>query len=271
VSRDFHHIKKSSTDNRRLLSMRLLTATMAALSAATAAFAAPTKDSSSRPKALVYRGPAACDGCPESVGHLLETSASKFEIIYVGPKEKNDITKETLSNADVFAQPGGGGVSENWPHMKPYKQLIRDFISDGGVYLGFCLGAYFAGRPGYDILPNHSQTNEECTQPGAQVTNRTNTMIQVDWEFTTGPRAGKTEELWQFFQDGAVILLNGDAGTANGAQVIGRYASNGDVSAVITPFGKGWVGNTGAHVEATKDWCKLEATNILSVLDKADV
>ena len=61
-----------------------------------------------------------------------------------------------------------------------------------------------------------------------------------------------------FFQDGAVMKLKGDvAEEANGTKILGRYASNGDVAATLTPFGKGWVGLVGPHPEATGDWCKL--------------
>lgn len=31
-------------------------------------------------QALVYRGPAACDGCPEAVAKLLKSSPSKFNV-----------------------------------------------------------------------------------------------------------------------------------------------------------------------------------------------
>jgi hypothetical protein len=62
-----------------------------------------------RPQALVYRGPAVCDGCAEAVGTLLESSPSNFNVTYVGPKGDVDITSETLSNADLYAQGGGGG------------------------------------------------------------------------------------------------------------------------------------------------------------------
>lgn len=62
-----------------------------------------------QPKALVYRGPATCDGCPEAVAHLLRTSPSNFSVDYVGPKEKIKLTAEVLSKVAVYAQPGGGG------------------------------------------------------------------------------------------------------------------------------------------------------------------
>ena len=205
---------------------------------------------SSQPKALVYRGPAACDGCPESVAHLLKTSASNFDVTYVGPND-DTITADILKTATVFAQPGGGGVSENWPHMKPYSTLIRNFVSDGGIYMGFCLGAYFAGTPGYNFLPKGDNTNEESTQPGAQVTNQKNTIVQLDWTFHTGPKAGTTEKRWAFFQDGAVMLVQKNM---TGVEVLARYASNQDIAATLNTFGKGIVASTGAHVEADKSW-----------------
>lgn len=60
-------------------------------------------------KALVYRGPASCPGCPESVGELLESSPSKIEVTYAGPDEDTKLTAEALSNVDIYAHPGGGG------------------------------------------------------------------------------------------------------------------------------------------------------------------
>ncbi len=117
--------------------------------------------SASRPNALVYRGPAACDGCPEAVAHLLRTSPSNFSVQFAGPKEDVDITRKSLSQVDVYAQPGGGDLAKTWPAMKPYNHAVRAFVRKGGRYLGFCSGAYLAGRPGFDLLPGKSDTDEE--------------------------------------------------------------------------------------------------------------
>ena len=62
-----------------------------------------------RPKALVYRGPAACDGCPEAVAALLQSSPSAFDVEFCGPEEVIGINKTSLSGVQVYAQPGGGG------------------------------------------------------------------------------------------------------------------------------------------------------------------
>lgn len=68
-----------------------------------------TRDSHSSYKALIYRGPAACDGCPESVAALLQSSSLKFEVEYAGPDEDIDIDADSLRDVDLFVQPGGGG------------------------------------------------------------------------------------------------------------------------------------------------------------------
>jgi len=102
------------------------------------------------------------------------------------------------------------------------------------------------------LLILHSRS----VQPGAQVTDESNTIIQVDWTFSTGPDAGKTEKRWMFLQDGATIQLENGAEDANSTNIKGRFSSNGDVAATLKAFRKGWVGVVGPHPEATKDWCR---------------
>lgn len=116
-------------------------------------------------------------------------------------------------------------------------------------------------RPGFDMLPKGTLTDEECTRQGAQVKNRRDTKIQVNWNFSTGPQAGKSEKRWMYFQDGATIEFLDGAVSDDGSKILGTYSSNGDVAASVTPFGKGWVGVVGPHPEATKDWCECRTLN----------
>lgn len=60
--------------------------------------------------ALIYRGKTACDGCPESVGDLLQAVYPDLVVTYAGPGEDVQINATTLANVDVFAQGGGPGV-----------------------------------------------------------------------------------------------------------------------------------------------------------------
>jgi hypothetical protein len=64
----------------------------------------------SQMKAMIYRGKSSCDGCPESIQNLLETAYPNINVVFAGPKEKTRINAETLSQVDIFVQPGGPGM-----------------------------------------------------------------------------------------------------------------------------------------------------------------
>lgn len=74
-----------------------------------------------RPRALVYRGPAGDGDLSKAVAQLLESSPQNFEVQYAGPKETVDITRESLSSVDLYAQPGGPGTFAN-PSPSVYLQ-----------------------------------------------------------------------------------------------------------------------------------------------------
>ena len=65
-----------------------------------------------QPTALVYRSAAICEGCPEAIAELLETSPSNFSVLFVGPDEEFQLSRETLQKGKVFAIGGGPGPSE---------------------------------------------------------------------------------------------------------------------------------------------------------------
>lgn len=60
-------------------------------------------------RALVYRGPASSEGCPEAIAKLLQSSNHRFEVTYAGPDEDVDISAETLADYDIYAFGGGEG------------------------------------------------------------------------------------------------------------------------------------------------------------------
>jgi glutamine amidotransferase-like uncharacterized protein len=130
---------------------------------------------------------------------------------------------------------------------------LQNYVSNGGHYLGFCLGAYLAG-PGYgfDLLPRGVTVGSEIEQRNSQVSNDDDTVIQVDWTF----QHGKTQtNRWLYFQEGAFIK-----GLDGNAVVLARYSKSRDVAASVTTRGKGSVGLVGPHPEADKSWCKSLTT-----------
>jgi hypothetical protein len=100
----------------------------------------------------------------------------------------------------------------------------------------------------------------EIEEPGSQVQDEDDTIIQVDWEFSTGTKKGeKARGRWMYFQDGVALTL----GKESPAVVLGRYSSTGDVAAFLSPFGRGWVGCVGPHPEADQSWCMFVVSRFL--------
>lgn len=204
---------------------------------------------------------------------MLRTSTSNFSVEFVGPREKIKLTADALSNIAVYAQPGGGGLSKNLAPST--RRLTKKRLSTmlgmtcsstrpsfatsflaGGRYLRFCLGAYLAGHaPGFGLLPPGADTDSERSQPDAQVKSERDTVIQVNWFFEHGNRAGQTQKnIWFYFHNGAVLDIPANT---TGVHVFTRYSNNDDIAASVTPFGEGWLGLVGPHPEATEDWCEF--------------
>lgn len=192
-----------------------------------------------RPLALVYRGPASCGGCSEAVAALLRSTRSQFRTTYCGPAERLPVSPDTLAEAAVYAQPGGGEVKPAWRRLRGHATAIRDFVRAGGHYLGFCLGAYLAGAtPGFALLPG--DVNAYIRSPGASVRDTDDTVVEVRWR-------GRPRQM--YFQDGPVIHLRPDAS----ATVVATY-DTGAPAAVVATYGAGRVGVVGPHPEADQSW-----------------
>lgn len=204
--------------------------------------AAPAPSSNGRPIALVYKGQAACDGCPEAAKSMLERNG--FDVRYIGPNQPTHFSAESLAQAALYVQPGGTNgqqVTTAWslllrtPGFRP--DLIRDYVRNGGHFLGLCMGGYLAGDPGYNILPGDS--DEYIKSKGATVHNEDDQLIDVTW------RGNKRQ---MYFQDGPLFNLDG-----NGVDVLARYTNN-RIAAAVAPYGAGKVAVTGPHPEAPSGW-----------------
>ncbi|MEU7994094.1 BPL-N domain-containing protein [Micromonospora sp. NPDC049060] len=202
---------------------------------------------SDRPLALVYRGPAACSGCAEAVAALLRAAPGGFRTEYCGPDERRQISRGTLAETAVYAQPGGGDVGPAWRRLRDHAEEIRDFVHGGGHYLGVCLGAYLAAaRPGFGLIDG--KVDRYISTAGASVDSVDDTVVPVRWRGS--PRH-------MFFQDGPTIELRPGAPGV----VLATYDS-GAPAAVVTAFGAGRVGLVGPHPEADRSWyAEAELTN----------
>jgi hypothetical protein len=107
-------------------------------------------------------------------------------------------------------------------------------------------------------LPKKADTNSEIDQKGAQVRDDRDAIIQIDWTWSSGEKAGQTtKNTWIYFQEGALIEgLKPNATTF----VLGRYSKSGNVAASLSKYGDGWVGLMGPHPEATQSWCEYDSS-----------
>ncbi|WP_446901483.1 BPL-N domain-containing protein [Burkholderia sp. YIM B11467] len=200
-----------------------------------------TRGAASRPVALVYRGPAACDGCPEAIAARLQESDYRFRVIYVGPAERLKITPGALAGAALYVQPGGGqdisGAAASIGRNSI--RAVRHYVSNGGRYLGICMGAYLAGDQGFGLVDG--EIDSEVDRPGSTIHGIADTVAPVVWR-------GKKH--WIYFQDGATLPV---ARTGSGGVVLATYPNN-DIAAATYRYGKGRVGLVGPHPEADASW-----------------
>ncbi len=187
--------------------------------------------------AVIFNGPTICGGCESSLGKIMRKRG--FEVKYVHPGET---TPKLLAKAAIYLVPGGEDVdnlAQGWTAQD--RDAIRNYVANGGIYYGVCLGGYWAGdwkgtQPGFEslgIIPAHV----------------------VAYSKTLECRIEKITFLGQtryaFFQDGPAFILN----DPSAAQVFATY-ENGMVAAFISKYGKGKVGISGVHFEALPYWYK---------------
>lgn len=193
-----------------------------------------------RPLALVYNGPQGCDDCAPAIAEVLRDPRHGFRVEYVGTGTGKPLDRAALDGATLYVQPGGGDdLDATWADLEPVAADVRDWVARGGAYLGLCFGAYLAASdPGFGILPGDSFG--WAGSDGASVADGRDTVIPIDWRGTVRH---------MYFQDGPGFVLRADAD----AEVIGRYP-NGVPAALVARYGKGVVGVTGPHPEATEAW-----------------
>ncbi|MFI6155043.1 hypothetical protein ACIBCA_20380 [Kitasatospora sp. NPDC051170] len=196
-----------------------------------------------RPVALVYRGPAACEGCAEAASGMLERGG--FAVRFVGPGERVRFGRAALEGVALYVQPGGSNgqeVGTAWRLLRREEgfspDLVRDFVRGGGRYLGLCMGGYLAGDPGYDLLPGDS--GQYIRSQGASVSGEGDQLVEVAWR-------GHPQHM--YFQDGPYF----DVDDGPGAQVLARY-TNQRPAAVVASYGAGRVAVSGPHPEAPAQW-----------------
>ena len=148
---------------------------------------------------------------------------------------KNEVEYDFFDGVDIVAVPGGFGDASSFGRLfKANQNRIKEFVTQGGKYLGICMGAYWAGLYYLNILDNVDAV-QYITQPDTD---------------TRRPHAKDINIVWQghpnrmFFYDGCALI-----GDASKFTTLATYA-NGDAMAVI----QNNIGLIGCHPEAEQFW-----------------
>jgi glutamine amidotransferase-like uncharacterized protein len=146
----------------------------------------------------------------------------------------NSLEDDFFDDVDIIAVPGGFGDANSFDRaFKHNGKRVKQFVNNGGKYLGICMGAYWAGRHYFNMLEDVDAV-QYITRPGTDTRRPHAKNIKVSWNDI---------DTTMFFYDGCALVGNGKFDT------IARYA-NGDPMAIIQEN----IGLIGCHPESEKFW-----------------
>ena len=148
---------------------------------------------------------------------------------------KNVVEQGFFDSVDMIAVPGGFGDSDSYDNLlKHNEKEIRNYVHNGGKYLGICMGAYWAGRHYFDILEDVEPV-QYIRRPGTDTRRPHAKAIEVTWQ-------GEPDRM--FFYDGCALV-----GNKRRFKTVATYA-NGDPMAIV----QGQIGLIGCHPESEQFW-----------------
>ena len=149
---------------------------------------------------------------------------------------KNEVEEGFFDDVNMVVFPGGMGDSDSYDTvLKNNKDVVVDFVTRGGKYLGICMGAYWAGKDYFNILDKVDAV-QYIRRPNA---------------CTRRPHAKNMPVVWRnqpcnmFFYDGCALV----GGDMSPYETIATY-SNGDNMAII----QNRIGLIGCHPESEQFW-----------------
>ena len=148
---------------------------------------------------------------------------------------KNKLEYDFFDNVDMIAVPGGIGDSDTFKQLfKNNGERVREFIHNGGRYLGICMGAYWAGSHYLDVLDGVDAV-QYIKRPGTDTRRPHAKNLSVTW---------KNQPMNMFFYDGCSLI-----GNKHKYKTVATYA-NGDAMAIYQKR----IGLIGCHPESERFW-----------------
>ena len=149
-----------------------------------------------------------------------------------------EFNSDTLADTDILVFGGGIGDADDFDSifLPDDIRILKNYLANGGKYLGICMGAYWAGKHYFDILGDIDAV-QYIEQPNTDINTEFETVAFVEWYNKKYP---------MYFYDGCAFV-----GDLSDADIIGTY-KNGDAMAII----KNGVGVIGCHPESEQWWHK---------------
>lgn len=191
--------------------------------------------------ALIYNGAVSDQDSANSLESIAKKSGYQTEF-FTDPK----LITEKLKTASLLIF--GGTEDDLNPLMNLFNaesiQAVKDFINNGGVYLGFCGGAFIASEGWED--PDGFVKALEFTQirTDSYLTDPAPIVIKVKWK-----QGEVFSERAIYYQFGPQFL----PAPENPVQIIANYDDN-SIAACLINSGKGKLILVGPHPEADQSW-----------------
>jgi len=182
--------------------------------------------------------------CACAVWNLINTQTHHKAFLF-GPDSfyKNKKRLYSFKDADCVIFPGGDGDADQFDdNLYLLKDKIQKWVSKGKKYLGICMGSYFAGKYYFNLLPGF-KVPQYITRKKSDIKTCSPTVINLKWK-------GENKDM--YFWDGAAFIPKKETNKKD-IDVFAEY-KNGDIAAMIYPYGHGSVGVIGPHPEAEKSW-----------------
>ena len=215
---------------------------------------APTAESATTPQSVtvaLYSD----NGCWEDSVTALERMFEwmGYEATLITAKEINDQSLDEFSLLCV----SGGDMYQYAQDISPTgKQHIRDFVSNGGGYIGICAGAYFASEKVYwqgRRLPMTPLALFQGASEGpidAIVPYPEYGMCQVNFVDATHPiTQSESDSAWILYYWGPALRPNDDANV----EILAAYNGIDQPVAVASEYGIGRIFLIGTHPEIEED------------------
>jgi glutamine amidotransferase-like uncharacterized protein len=146
---------------------------------------------------------------------------------------KNELEDDFFDDVQMIVVPGGFGDSDSYDRLFNYNAYrVKEFVKNGGHYLGICMGAYWAGKHYLNILDD-VEVEQYIKRPNAD---------------TRRPHAKNMPIVWNGIDD-KMFFYDGCAFGPGQYEIIAKYM-NDDPMAII----QGRIGLIGCHPESQLHW-----------------